>query len=49
VINLSGRGDKDVKQIARYRNYDLVDWLIFMCHCFIKLYYGIIVIEYTMI
>jgi tryptophan synthase beta chain len=25
VINLSGRGDKDVKQIARYRNYDLVD------------------------
>lgn len=25
VINLSGRGDKDVKQIARFRNYDLVD------------------------
>jgi len=25
VVNLSGRGDKDVKQIAKYRNYDLVD------------------------
>jgi tryptophan synthase beta chain len=25
VINLSGRGDKDVRQIAKYRNYDLVD------------------------
>jgi len=25
VINLSGRGDKDVKSIARYRGYDLVD------------------------
>lgn len=25
VVNLSGRGDKDVKQVAKYRNYDLVD------------------------
>ncbi|TNF09200.1 MAG: tryptophan synthase subunit beta [Bacillota bacterium] len=25
VVNLSGRGDKDVKQVARYRNYELVD------------------------
>ncbi|MDD4184095.1 MAG: tryptophan synthase subunit beta [Candidatus Izemoplasmatales bacterium] len=25
VVNLSGRGDKDVKQIAKYRNYELVD------------------------
>jgi len=25
VVNLSGRGDKDVKQIARYRHIELVD------------------------
>jgi tryptophan synthase beta chain len=25
VINLSGRGDKDVKQVARYLGHDLVD------------------------
>lgn len=25
VVNLSGRGDKDVKQVARFRNYDLID------------------------
>ena len=25
VVNLSGRGDKDVKQIAKYRNYNLID------------------------
>jgi len=25
VINLSGRGDKDVKQVAKYQGFDLVD------------------------
>ena len=25
VVNLSGRGDKDVKQVARFRNYELID------------------------
>ncbi len=25
VVNLSGRGDKDVKQVARFRNYNLID------------------------
>ena len=25
VVNLSGRGDKDVKQVAKFRNYELID------------------------